>query len=159
MLVVAGTMVATAVAATYAYDALGRLVRVKLDDGAQLDYAYDATGNFAAVRSATVPGAPVLRAIRPGQGRVTLVFEPPSNNGGAEVSDYTASCQPENGGALETVSGQSPLTVSGLANGVWYSCSVQANNEVGGSPASTSLSRRVGAVNVAPLIFQLLLDE
>ena len=40
------TLSATALAATqYQYDALGRLVRVRYDNGKEIAYTYDAAGN------------------------------------------------------------------------------------------------------------------
>ena len=59
-----------------------------------------------------------------------------SNNGGAIISSYTATCTD---GTTEYTgtSTTSFITVSGLTNGVGYSCSVTATNAAGTSTAST----------------------
>lgn len=95
-------------------------------------------GNFIAPH--TVPGPPRALVAGPGNGRVSLRFDAPLYHGGRLVTGYTATCMPGN---VEASSSASPLVVSGLTNGVNYSCSVRARNAVG-------LGRVSDAVSVTP---------
>ena len=92
--------------------------------------------------AATTPGAPSITTTQVGNGQVTLAFTAPASNGGAPITNYTASCTP---GPI-TVSNQGMLniTVTGLTNGTIYNCTVTAINSVGPGPAS-------GAVSVTPI--------
>ena len=61
-----------------------------------------------------------------------------SNDGGSTISGYTATCT--DGTTQYTGTSTTPrITVSGLTNGVSYSCSVTATNAAGTStPSATS---------------------
>ena len=88
-----------------------------------------------------VPGTPVRpldpRAT-PGNSGVTLKFEPSADNG-SPVSGYTATCEAA-GQESRTVNGaSSPIVVSGLANGVEYSCNVYGTNALGAGEKSASM--------------------
>ncbi|MBL8524726.1 MAG: hypothetical protein JNN20_13630, partial [Betaproteobacteria bacterium] len=86
------------------------------------------------------PGAPVGVTAIPGDSQVTLFFSPPANDGGAVVTRYFADC---GAGTAIASSALSPITVTGLANGASYSCSVVAVNANGtGDPS--------GAVTASP---------
>ena len=90
-----------------------------------------------------VPGAPTIGTATAGNGSATIAFTAPASNGGATITSYTASCT--GGGTTRTATGAaSPLTVTGLANGTSYNCSVTATSAVGTSAAS-------GQVQVRPL--------
>jgi hypothetical protein len=90
--------------------------------------------------TATVPNAPTALVVNAGVGSVTVGFTAPSNNGGAAISGYTASCR-ASGQPTRTATGTaSPLTVTGLTNGVAYTCTVTATNSVGTGTASTASS-------------------
>lgn len=91
--------------------------------------------------AAIAPGAPTITSGSPGNTSATLNFTAPASNGGAAIIDYTATCT--NGGSFQTTGAGSPLSVSGLSNGVTYSCTVRARNTVGPGPESA-------AVNVTP---------
>ncbi len=82
---------------------------------------------------ATVPDAPTGPVAVAGHQRVTVSFTPPVNNGGSTITSYTATCggQSQSGPA-------SPITVTGLTNGVQVSCTVIATNAVGNSVPSTA---------------------
>ncbi|HKR64326.1 MAG TPA: glycoside hydrolase family 44 protein, partial [Thermoanaerobaculia bacterium] len=92
------------------------------------------------VPKANVPDAPVIGAATPGNGSATIAFTAPANDGGTNITSYQATCNP---GAFTGTAASSPVTVSGLTNGVTYTCSVQAINAAGTSVAS-------GTVNVTP---------
>lgn len=90
---------------------------------------------------ATVPDAPTGPVATAGHQRVTVAFTPPVNNGGSAITSYTATCggQSQSGPA-------SPITVTGLTNGVQVTCTVVATNSVGNSlPSGAS-----NAVTPAP---------
>lgn len=81
---------------------------------------------------AVAPEAPTAVSARAGEGRITLTFAAPARNGGSPIDGYRADCDGQ------MVTGPfSPLTVSGLVNGVSYSCRVAAHNAVGyGTPSA-----------------------
>ncbi len=91
----------------------------------------------------TVPGAPIIGVPVEGDTSVSLAFSPPLNNGGASISNYTATCT-ATGQTTRTGSGAtSPIAVNSLVNGVTYDCSITATNSAGTGPAS-------GVVQVTP---------
>ncbi len=96
--------------------------------------------------SATAPGAPVIGAATPGDSQAGIAFTAPASNGGSPITGYTATCNP---GAITSSGATSPITVSGLANGVAYSCSVRATNAIGTGAASSS----VAVTPVSPIAF------
>lgn len=80
---------------------------------------------------ATPSDAPVIGLATAGNGSITVSFTAPDNNGGSVITGYTVSC------SNYTASGtSSPITVSGLANGSAYSCTVTATNGAGTSAPS-----------------------
>lgn len=97
------------------------------------------TATPTAGATATVPDAPTIGAGTPGNATATIAFTAPASNGGAAITAYTASCT--GGGDTKTQSGPaSPLTVSALANGTVYACSVTATNSAGTGAASGTVS-------------------
>lgn len=88
----------------------------------------------------TVPGAPTGVTAVAGDATATVSFSAPSSNGGAAISSYTASCRSGTSTALTATGSASPLSVSGLTNGLSYACSVVATNSAGNSLASTSVA-------------------
>ncbi len=102
--------------------------------------AGSATQAFSIVIAATAPGAPTIGTGTPGNALATISFTAPASNGGSAVTGYTATCNP---GGITASGAGSPINVTGLTNGVTYTCSVKANNAVGAGAAS-------GTVNVTP---------
>ena len=93
---------------------------------------------------ATVPGAPTITSTQAADGRVTLLFSAPLLNGGAPITSYTARCTAD-AITITAFSGSLSITVTGLTNGIAYSCSVTATNAVGTGPPSS-------AVVVTPIV-------
>ncbi len=99
--------------------------------------------------SATAPGAPANLAATSGDSQVTLTWEAPSSNGGADITGYehrhhfgvSNQSWPEwtSAGTALTV------TVTGLINGRDYTFEVRAVNSVGGGTASSVEATPTGA--------------
>lgn len=95
----------------------------------------------------TEPDPPILNAALPGNGQVMLVWQRPENDGGADITLYTATASP--GGQYCTGTG-SVCTITGLENGTTYSFTVQAGNAVGNSAPSNALSAMPGVAPTVP---------
>ena len=91
------------------------------------------TANFGAL---STPDAPIIGIATGGDGQVTVNFTPPLNDGGYPITGYTVTCNP---GGFGNQGAASPITVSGLTNGVTYSCFVTADNILGTGTASASV--------------------
>ena len=84
---------------------------------------------------ATAPGAPTIGTATPGNARAFIGFTAPASEGSSPITAYTATCNP---GAVTGTTTFSPVTVSGLSNGIAYTCSVTASNAVGAGAASAT---------------------
>ena len=85
----------------------------------------------------SVPGVPQQVAGVAGNARAILSFLPPTSNGGAAITGYTATCDV---GGFTASAATSPITVTGLTNGTSYNCRVAATNVVGTGPASAPVT-------------------
>ncbi len=95
--------------------------------------------------TASAPGKPTLNSAVGGDQKITLSFSPPASNGGSPITGYTANCS----GNL-AMGTSSPITLSGLTNGMAYSCTVTASNGTSG-PASDPLMATPNALPGASL--------
>ncbi len=94
---------------------------------------------------ALVPDAPAKPTVARGNARITVTFSPRASNGSPTTS-FTATCTGVNAPSHVSVSGpDSPIVVTGLTNGVRYTCSVTATNSVGTSPHSAASAEVVPA--------------
>lgn len=84
---------------------------------------------------ATEPDAPTIGVASAGDTTASVAFTPPVDNGGASITGYTATSTP---GGLTGTGSSSPITVSGLTNGVAYTFKVYATNPVGDSLESAA---------------------
>ena len=102
--------------------------------------ATNAVGNSPAssasnsVTPSTVPGAPTIGAATAGNVQATVAFTAPPN-GGSTITGYTVTSSP---GSFTATGTGSPLTVTGLTNGIAYTFTVIATNANGNSPASSA---------------------
>ncbi|MCB2384391.1 tandem-95 repeat protein [Shewanella sp. SR1] len=87
--------------------------------------------------TAIVPGAPTIGTATAGDTQATVTFSAPANTGGSPIlaGGYTVTAN--SGGATGTGS-SSPITVTGLTNGVAYTFTVTATNSVGTGAASAA---------------------
>lgn len=88
--------------------------------------------------NAEKPAPPRIIAVTAGNGQATVSFVPPASNGGAAITHYTVTSDPGN---LTATGTGSPITVSGLTNGIPYTFTVTATNCIGtGEPSAASNS-------------------
>ena len=118
---------------TYSYDDAGRLISVSLDSAPPQAYGYDARGNILSVATPLPPGAPTAVSARAADTQAIVSFTAPADKGSSDITAYTATCNP---GGVSAANSISPITVTGLSNGLAYACSVTASNSAGTGPAS-----------------------
>jgi len=85
--------------------------------------------------NAVVPGAPTIGTATAGNAQADVAFTAPASTGGAAITAYTVTSNP--GGFTGTGAG-SPITVTGLTNGVPYTFTVTATNSAGTGSASAA---------------------
>lgn len=85
--------------------------------------------------NAVVPAAPVIGTATAGNTEASVTFTAPANTGGAAISGYTVTANP---GGLTGTGASSPITVTGLSNGLAYTFTVTASNSAGTGSASAA---------------------
>ena len=84
--------------------------------------------------NAVAPGAPTIGTATAGDTQASVTFTAPASNGGASITDYTVTSNPD---GLTGTGSSSPITVVGLTNGQAYIFTVTAINAVGPGSASS----------------------
>ncbi|MCX6854659.1 MAG: fibronectin type III domain-containing protein [Verrucomicrobia bacterium] len=92
-----------------------------------------ASAASAAVTPSTVPGAPTSPVATAGNASASVAFVAPASNGGSAITNYSVTAAP--GGVVNTGAG-SPITLTGLTNGIAYTFTVRAFNANGPGAAS-----------------------
>ena len=97
---------------------------------------WSASGRGTPMSSATAPSRPATPSLTPGDGRLTVSWSAPANNG-APIIDYDVRHRPSGGGWTE-IAGRTTtsVTIAGLTNGTVYEVQVRARNSVGHGPWS-----------------------
>jgi hypothetical protein len=85
------------------------------------------------VSSSRIADAPTIGTATAGAASASVSFLPPAFDGGSAIARYTVTASP--GGSSQTGSA-SPITVTGLTNGVAYTFTVTATNAMGTGAAS-----------------------
>ncbi|MBI1346297.1 hypothetical protein GC163_08395 [bacterium] len=98
----------------------------------------------------TAPQPPTGVTATAGNAQATVRFSAPTNSGGAAITFYTVTSSP---GGITATGATSPLTVTGLTNGVPYTFTVTASNAVGASTGSAASSA------VTPMVPQVLFQD
>ncbi|WP_396185930.1 FISUMP domain-containing protein [Flavobacterium sp.] len=95
-------------------------------------------------RAFAKPGAPTNPVATVGNAQASVAFTAPTSNGGSAITGYTVTSSP---GGFTASGASSPLTVTGLTNGIAYTFTVVATNALGDSVASTA------SAPVVPFLF------
>lgn len=85
--------------------------------------------------AAIAPGAPTIGTATAGNSQASVTFTAPASDGGGSITGYTVTSNPE--GLTGTGAG-SPITVTGLTNGIAYTFTVTATNGAGTGSASAA---------------------
>ncbi len=99
------------------------------------------------VSAVTPPSAPTEVIATAGDTQASIVFNPPTSNGGSAITEYTVTSSP---GGFTGTGASSPITVTGLTNGITYTFIVTATNSAG--TGSASLASNSVTPNADPLI-------
>lgn len=98
-----------------------------------------------AVVTVAVPSTPTNIVASANNLSATVVFSEPSSNGGATISSYIVTSFPGN---ITATGVKSPITITGLTNGVSYTFTVTAINSAGPSSPSPSSNAVVPGTGV-----------
>ena len=88
----------------------------------------------ASITAQEIPEAPSITSATAASGQIEVVFAA-GNLNGSTLSQYTATC-----GSVTGTGSSTPITVTGLSNGIAYTCTVKAGSNQGDSAASASSS-------------------
>lgn len=93
---------------------------------------------FGMLHSNEAANAPTITDVAAGDGQVAVTFVAPLDDGGADITIYTATSNPENKKGTLNQAGSGTITVPGLTNGKAYTFTVTATNSAGQSATSAA---------------------
>jgi len=94
-------------------------------------------GVAAGASRPTVPGAPTITSVTPGDHSIKVAFTKPASNGGSPIFNYKATCISSDGGVTRSEGNfGSAIHVEGLSARHTYTCTVMAENRAGFGPPS-----------------------
>lgn len=93
-----------------------------------------------------LPGEPTNVVATAGKAKATVAFALPEGDGGTAILDYTVTASP---GGFSATGSESPIDVTGLTNGVEYTFTVKAANNIGESMLSLVSNAVTPALNSA----------
>jgi len=111
-----------------------------------------------ATAASTAPDVPIIGTATMGDAQARVTFTAP-NNGGSEITSYTATSSP---GGLTGSGTAGSITVTGLTNGTAYTFTVTATNTIGtslASSASNSITPSVIPVVTNPTTGKIWMDR
>ena len=97
--------------------------------------------------ASTIPSAPSSPVATPGISGASVSFTLPASDGGSPIIRYTVTSNP---GGISAIGAASPITVSGLTNGVTYTFTVTATNINGVSAPSGASNTVIPSAADAP---------
>ena len=106
--------------------------------------AINSVGEGAASRSSNsvmvkgVPDAPTSVSASAGDGNATVTWSAPGSNGGSAVTGYTVTVTPGSNQVKIDFARTTEATIDRLSNGIEYTFTVSATNEIGDSSESRS---------------------
>jgi hypothetical protein len=99
------------------------------------------TGTIGGASSPTVPTAPTITGITPGNTQLAVAFTAPLSDGGAAITNYEYSTD---GGGTWTphtpLVTTTPIVITGLVNGTTYPVQIRAVNSAGSGAASATVN-------------------
>ncbi len=119
------------------------------DSGSYVLKITDTAGNIYSVSFTiaipTVPSAPQNLTVTPGNVQAEVTFDPPADNGGAEITLYRLKIvRVSNNGIQLLYPNSSPCTAVSLINGEEYKFSIAAVNIAGTGAYSSEITARIG---------------
>jgi len=108
-------------------------------DGAITDRHAVSNVSITTIGPATAPGSATAVTATPGNGKATVTWTAPANDGGSPITSYSVTANP--GGQTAVVTGTPPATtaaLTGLSNGTAYTFTVTATNAIGTGSASVA---------------------
>jgi hypothetical protein len=108
----------------------------------------------------TIPGAPVLVSLEPGQGSLTVIFTAPVSDGGAAISNYEYTLDNGTNWLPRSPAGNaSPFIIGSLAPETTFSVRIRAVNVAGPGPQSNALSQTSTAKEAQSINFPPIADQ
>ena len=113
--------------------------------GAPTNWAANKIGTAVSgiIPSITATTAPTSLVTTVSDGRVSIAFTAPSNNGGSAIIDYEY--QLDSGAWVSASTATTPVVITGLTNGTAYSIKLRTVNGAGGGAESAAVHVQLGS--------------